>query len=98
MRRSVSGDMPTTKEVESKEVMVRQVPLMEMLSPRCASETMVAQEMVREVPPVASWGSSSVTAIGKLGVRLFEWVQIGYWRGGSEAREGAYCLFLRQCR
>ena len=67
VRLSVSGDMPTTKEVESKDVTVRQVPLMEMLSPRCASERTVAQEMVREVPSVASWGSRAVTAVGELG-------------------------------
>lgn len=51
MRRSVSGEIPTVKEEASKEVMVRQVPLMLMLSPRCASVRMEAQsEMVREVP------------------------------------------------
>lgn len=53
VRRSVSGDIPTVKvEVGwEMEVRVRQVPLMEMLSPRCASERMVSQVIVREVPP-----------------------------------------------
>ena len=66
MRRSVSGEMPTTKatcfsEAGSKDVMVRQVPLMLILSPSLASSRISAQsEMVREVPPppaeVSSWG------------------------------------------
>ena len=74
MRRSVSGDIPTVKvEVGSEmEVRVRQVPLMEMLSPRCASERMLLlQVIVREVPPpppdVSSWGSRAVTAVRGLG-------------------------------
>lgn len=80
MRRSVSGEMPTTKEVVVKEVMVRQVPLMLMLSPRWASVRMEAQlEIVREVPAVASWGSRTVTA----GLGLGCWWVCGEGREGS---------------
>ena len=51
MRRSVSGETPTLKSSLLNSVMVRQVPLMLMLSPRCASVRIEAQEeMVREVP------------------------------------------------
>ena len=55
------------KEVDVKEVMVRQVPLMLMLSPRWASVRIEAQlEMVREVPlppaVVVSRGWRAVTA------------------------------------
>lgn len=67
VRRRVSGEMPTVKEVGVKEVMVRQVPLMLMLSPRWASSRMEGQEMVRDVPPppaeVSSWGWREVTAV-----------------------------------
>jgi hypothetical protein len=65
VRRSVSGETPTVKVPEDgeKEVMVRQVPFMLMLSPRWASVRIsLAEEMVREVPPVSSWGLSSETA------------------------------------
>jgi len=80
VRRSVSGEMPTTKEVVVKEVMVRQVPLMLMLSPRWASVRMEAQlEIVREVPAVASWGSRTVTA----GLGLGCWWVCGEGREGS---------------
>ena len=75
VRRRVSGEMPTTKEVGVKEVTVRQVPLMLMLSPRWASSRMEAQEMVREVPPppavLSSCGWRAVTAVLRLTVRLF---------------------------
>jgi len=50
--RSVSGATPTLKEDRSNSVMVRQVPLTLMLSPREASERISLHwEMVREVPP-----------------------------------------------
>lgn len=74
MRRSVSGAHPTLKyhddsgPVLQKSVMVRHVPLTEMLSPRWASGRMVAHdEMVRVVPvllleDVESRGLSSVMA------------------------------------
>jgi hypothetical protein len=50
-----------------KEVTVRQTPLMAIESPRWASERREEVEgrvMVREVPPVESWGLSSATARG----------------------------------
>lgn len=63
MRRSVSGDTPTTNDSLSKEVTVRQVPLMLMLSPRWQSPRISpAEDMVSDVPPVSSWLLSSETA------------------------------------
>lgn len=63
MRRSVSGEIPTSKEEDVKEVIVRQVPFMEILSPRWASVRMEEQSaIVRVVPPVASWGLRAVIA------------------------------------
>ncbi len=51
MRRRVSGATPTVKEVGVKEVMVRQVPFMEMESPRWASsKRKVGVVIVRVVP------------------------------------------------
>ena len=75
MRRSVSGETPTLKADVVKEVMVRQVPFILILSPKWASVRMSAQlEIVREVPPppaaVSSWASRAVTA-GY--VRSFSW-------------------------
>jgi hypothetical protein len=67
VRRSVSGETPTTKEPAEaeKDVTVRQVPFMLMLSPRWQSLRIEAAEvMVRDVPPVSSWGLSSETAAG----------------------------------
>ena len=63
VRRSVSGERPTLNDVGeeggSRAVMVRQVPLILMLSPRWASVRMEAQEpIVREVPPPPPWVSS----------------------------------------
>jgi len=50
--RSVSGATPTLKEVLANSVTVRQVPLIEMLSPSAASSRIVSHsEIVREVPP-----------------------------------------------
>ena len=77
MRRRVSGETPTLNSDVVKEVMVRQVPFVLILSPKWASVRMSAQsEIVREVPPppaaVSSWASRAVTA--------------GYVRGFS--REG----------
>jgi hypothetical protein len=67
VRRRVSGLTPTTKESDVKEVTVRQVPFMLMLSPRWQSVRIsAAEEMVREVPPVSSWGLSSETAVGRI--------------------------------
>lgn len=74
VRRRVSGAMDTLKAVgtgvvgelsgaRSSSVMVRHVPLQDMLSPRAASERIVGQdEMVNEVPepPVlveSSWSN-----------------------------------------
>jgi hypothetical protein len=61
--------MPTVNDgvgaVGVKVVTVRQTPLMAMESPRWQSERSVevaGRVMVREVPPVASEGLSSVTA------------------------------------
>ena len=42
VRRSVSGEIPTVKLRESNFVMVKQVPLMLMLSPSCASLRMLS--------------------------------------------------------
>lgn len=61
MRRRVSGAQPTVKDhfeesgsVLEKEVMVRQVPFMEIEAPSSASGRMVGQEViVRVVPEVA---------------------------------------------
>jgi hypothetical protein len=62
VRRSVSGATPTTNESLVKDVTVRQVPLTLMLSPRWTSVRIsVADDMVRDVPPVSSWGLSSET-------------------------------------
>ena len=67
MRRRVSGETPTLNSDGVKEVMVRQVPFMLILSPKWASARMSAHlEIVREVPPppaaVSSWASRAVTA------------------------------------
>ena len=52
MRRRVSGETPTLNSDAVKEVMVRQVPFILMLSPKWASVRISAQlEIVREVPP-----------------------------------------------
>jgi hypothetical protein len=64
VRRSVSGETPTTKESLSKEVTVKQVPLMLMLSPKWQSPRISeAEDIVRDVPPVSSCGLSSETAV-----------------------------------
>lgn len=67
VRRRVSGETPTLNSVDVKDVIVRHVPLILMLSPRWASVRISSQsEMVREVPPppdeVSSWDSRAVTA------------------------------------
>lgn len=50
--RNVSGETPTLNEDLSNSVTVRQVPLIEILSPSAASSRMVSHsEMVSEVPP-----------------------------------------------
>lgn len=65
MRRRVSGATPTTKEEGVKEVTVRQVPFTLMLSPRWQSVRIsVADDIVRDVPPVSSCGLSSETTAG----------------------------------
>jgi hypothetical protein len=51
---------------------VRQTPLTDMLSPSWQSARrveVVGRVMVRDVPPVASWGFSSATTMGYLLVR-----------------------------
>lgn len=63
VRRRVSGETPTTKESSVKDVTVRQVPLMLMLSPKWQSfRISAAEEMVSDVPPVSSRELSSETA------------------------------------
>jgi hypothetical protein len=64
VRRRVSGATPTVKASVVKVVTVRHVPFTEIESPRWTSVRIsVAAEMVREVPPVASWGLSSETTV-----------------------------------
>jgi hypothetical protein len=64
VRRSVSGETPTTNKFLSKDVTVKQVPLMLMLSPRWQSPRISeAEDIVSDVPPVSSCGLSSETAI-----------------------------------
>src|ERR1700709_106357 len=64
VRRSVSGATPTLKEDFSKEMTVRQVPFMLMLSPRWQSSRISeALEIVRVVPPSSDCGLSSETTI-----------------------------------
>lgn len=56
--------MPTVKLEGVKVTTVRQTPLMAMLSPSWQSERRVeasGREMVRDVPPVESFGLSSAT-------------------------------------
>lgn len=76
VRRRVSGATPTTKESLSNAVTVRQVPLTDMESPRWQSPRISdAEEMVREVPPVSSWGlSSETTSFGQYGARFWVYV------------------------
>lgn len=67
VRRRVSGETPTVNWEGVKEVTVKQVPLMLMLSPKWASVRISAQsEIVIEVPPppaaVSSCFSRRVTA------------------------------------
>lgn len=63
MRRRVSGATPTVKVLGVKEVTVRQVPFMEIESPRLQSVRMgAALEIVRVVPPVGSEVVMSETA------------------------------------
>lgn len=67
VRRSVSGAMPTVNvPLDAEKVTtVRQVPLMEMESPEWQSVRMLlAEEMVRVVPPSEEEGLSSVTSGG----------------------------------
>jgi hypothetical protein len=62
VRRSVSGATPTLNAPLSNSVIVRHVPLTDILSPRCASPSMsCASEMVSEVPPppLDVWSSCS---------------------------------------
>lgn len=70
MRRSVSGDTPTVKVVGVKAVMVRQVPLMEMESPRWASSRRKVGVVIVRVVPVSGEGSRAEMAV--LGVVSFE--------------------------
>jgi hypothetical protein len=64
VRRSVSGETPTTNESLSKDVTVRQVPLTLMLSPKWQSPRISdAEDIVRDVPPLSSWSSTSETAV-----------------------------------
>jgi len=52
VRRSVSGEMPTLNDVGASSVMVRQVPLIAIESPRAASERKACVlEIVAEQPP-----------------------------------------------
>ena len=65
VRRSVSGETPTLNWEGVKDVMVRHVPFMLMLSPKWASLRISAQlEIVRDVPPpsVSSSWARVVTA------------------------------------
>ena len=88
VRRSVSGATPNLKDVESKDVMVRQVPFMHIESPRAASVRMEAQsETVREVPLPPDWEGSSC------------WRAVTAEMGGQRRVEGrrmvrAYCLLF----
>lgn len=67
VRRRVSGATPTVKEDVVKEVTVKQVPFMDIESPRWQSvRTSVALDMVRFVPPSAARGLSSETSEGVL--------------------------------
>ena len=65
VRRSVSGETPTLNWEGVKDVMVRHVPFMLMLSPKWASVRISAQlEIVRDVPPLSAsyWWARVVTA------------------------------------
>lgn len=62
VRRSVSGDTPATKEVDVNEVTVKQVPFMDMESPRWASERRKASQVMVRVVPSVSWRDSWETA------------------------------------
>lgn len=92
MRRRVSGAQPTVKDhfeesgsVLEKEVMVRQVPFMEIEAPSSASGRMVGQEViVRVVPEVAP-------AEGSDGVR-FDIVPISSTRPVNILTSVQWCL------
>ena len=103
MRRRVSGETPTLKSDGVKDVMVRQVPFMLILSPKWASVRMSAQlEIVREVPPppaaVSSWASRAVTAGYVRGLSWEERRQdgrntaYGFNYAGEHNRQASVCV------
>ena len=94
VRRRVSGAMPTLKEDGVKDVMVRQVPLTEMESPRAASSRIAeALEIVMVQPPPPSlepsWGMTSEIAMKNISA-TGEWLE-------QDVELGPYIrLFLRE--
>ena len=101
VRRRVSGDRPTLKDMGDeggfRAVMVRQVPLILILSPRWASERISVQSpIVREVPPPPPSVSSRCSR-----ARMAGWdvsLERVVYEDGRWERGKAYCQLFQLYR